>query len=66
MRQLPRRARHPNGQRREVARLPDNVAATCATCHANDAHMEGYTLADGSPLPTNQLADYQKSVHSRR
>ena len=27
------------------------------------SHMAGYKLADGSPLPTNQLADYQKSVH---
>jgi hypothetical protein len=42
---------------------PTNVAGTCATCHANDAHMKGYALADGSPLPTSQLADYQKSVH---
>ncbi len=25
--------------------------------------MSGYTLPDGSPLPTNQLADYEKSVH---
>jgi predicted CXXCH cytochrome family protein len=43
--------------------FPTNVAATCATCHADERHMAGYKLADGSPLPTNQLADYQKSVH---
>jgi predicted CXXCH cytochrome family protein len=43
--------------------FPTNVAGTCATCHADPKHMEGYTLADGSPLPTRQLADYQKSVH---
>ncbi len=42
-----------------------NVAATCAGCHANAAHMKGYTLPNGSPMPTNQLADYQKSVHYR-
>lgn len=42
---------------------PTNVATTCAACHADAAHMNGYTLADGSPLPTTQLADYQKSVH---
>jgi hypothetical protein len=42
-----------------------NVANTCAACHASAAHMKGYTKADGSPLPTNQLADYQKSVHYR-
>lgn len=40
-----------------------NVAATCAKCHGDPRHMAGYTLADGSPLPTSQFADYQKSVH---
>jgi predicted CXXCH cytochrome family protein len=45
--------------------FPTNVAATCASCHASAAHMQGYTLANGSPLPTSQLADYQKSVHYR-
>lgn len=43
--------------------FPTNVAATCAACHADARHMAGYKLADGSPLPTNQMADYQKSVH---
>ena len=43
--------------------FPTNVAATCASCHADPAHMSGYTKPDGSPLPTNQLADYEKSVH---
>lgn len=43
--------------------FPTNVATTCASCHADPRHMAGYTLADGSPLPTTQLADYQKSVH---
>jgi predicted CXXCH cytochrome family protein len=43
--------------------FPTNVAATCASCHADEQHMRGYQLADGSPLPTRQLADYQKSVH---
>jgi predicted CXXCH cytochrome family protein len=42
---------------------PTNVAGTCAVCHASDAHMRGYKLPDGSPLPTNQYAEYQKSVH---
>jgi len=40
-----------------------NVANTCASCHANDKHMAGYKLPDGSPLPTHQFTDYQKSVH---
>jgi cytochrome c3-like protein len=43
--------------------FPNNVAGTCGTCHASPAHMRGYTLPDGSPLPTRQLADFQKSVH---
>ena len=42
--------------------FPTNVAATCATCHADAAHMSGYTRA-GKPLPTNQLALYRQSVH---
>jgi predicted CXXCH cytochrome family protein len=40
-----------------------NVAATCARCHADPTHMAGYALPDGSPLPTDQQAKYEKSVH---
>jgi predicted CXXCH cytochrome family protein len=43
--------------------FPTNVAGTCATCHADANHMDGYKLADGTPLPTQQFADYRKSVH---
>jgi predicted CXXCH cytochrome family protein len=43
--------------------FPANVANTCASCHASAAHMAGYKLPDGSPLPITQLAAYQKSVH---
>jgi predicted CXXCH cytochrome family protein len=43
--------------------FPTNVAATCGACHASTEHMKGYTQPDGKPLPTNQLADYQRSVH---
>jgi len=43
---------------------PINVAATCTQCHADPERMKGYTLPDGSPLPTNQRAKYEKSVHS--
>jgi predicted CXXCH cytochrome family protein len=43
--------------------FPTNVAATCATCHASAAHMAGYKGPDGSPLPTTQRADYERSVH---
>jgi predicted CXXCH cytochrome family protein len=43
--------------------FPANVAGTCSTCHASADHMRGRQLPGGSPLPTTQLADYQKSVH---
>jgi predicted CXXCH cytochrome family protein len=43
--------------------FPTNVAATCGVCHADPSHMAGYTRLDGSPLPTTQRADYEKSVH---
>ncbi|MBZ5514515.1 MAG: cytochrome c3 family protein [Acidobacteriia bacterium] len=37
---------------------PTNVATTCARCHADAAYMKGYNL------PTNQPAQYAKSVHA--
>lgn len=40
-----------------------NVAVTCSACHSSPEHMKGYTLPDGKPLPTNQRADYERSVH---
>jgi predicted CXXCH cytochrome family protein len=43
--------------------FPANVANTCAACHADPKHMAGYKKQDGADLPTNQLAEYQKSVH---
>jgi predicted CXXCH cytochrome family protein len=43
--------------------FPTNVAATCARCHADPAHMAPYKGLDGSPLPTDQRANYEKSVH---
>jgi predicted CXXCH cytochrome family protein len=43
--------------------FPTNVAATCATCHSNPSHMAGYQLPDGSPLPTTQRAEYERSEH---
>ena len=43
--------------------FPTNVANTCASCHADAKRMGGDTLPGGSPLPTHQFADYQKSVH---
>lgn len=43
--------------------FPTNVAATCSACHSNSARMTGSKLPNGSPLPTDQLALYQRSVH---
>ena len=40
-----------------------NVATTCSRCHSDPARMSGYTLPDGSPLPTDQHAKYTRSVH---
>ena len=36
---------------------PVNVACTCARCHADEARMKEYKI------PTNQFAEYKKSVH---
>jgi hypothetical protein len=41
------------------------VPETCGACHADPKIMAGFTLPDGSPLPTNQLAQYRDSVHGR-
>jgi hypothetical protein len=38
---------------------PLNVAGTCARCHSDAEYMKGY------PIPTDQLAGYQASVHYR-
>src|SRR2546425_6846562 len=36
---------------------PVNVATTCSRCHADASYMSGYKI------PTNQFAEYSKSVH---
>jgi len=42
----------------------ENIHPTCGKCHADAAYMKGYTKDDGvTPLPTNQLEQYRKSVH---
>ena len=41
------------------------VPETCGACHANPKTMAGFTLPNGAPLPTNQLAQYKNSVHGR-
>lgn len=42
-----------------------NVAETCSKCHSDPSHMEGYRLDDGRPIPTDQFALWQQSVHGR-
>lgn len=42
----------------------NNVPFTCKACHSNPDHMKGYTY-DGRPIPTNQFAQYQESVHGK-
>jgi predicted CXXCH cytochrome family protein len=39
------------------------VPETCGACHADPKIMSGFTRADGSPMPTTQLAEYRTSVH---
>ena len=41
------------------------VPETCGACHADPKIMAGFTRADGSQLPTTQLAEYRDSVHGR-
>jgi hypothetical protein len=42
-----------------------NVPTTCGGCHADAALMKNVTLADGSPMPVDQLDEYRTSVHGR-
>lgn len=42
-----------------------NVHETCGSCHSSREHMAGYELADGRPLPTDQRARWERSVHAR-
>lgn len=44
---------------------PKRVHETCAACHANPSTMAGFKTPDGSPMPTNQVAEYRASVHGR-
>jgi len=44
---------------------PKTVPYTCGECHANDEYMAGYVGSDGEPLPTDQLEQFETSVHGR-
>jgi predicted CXXCH cytochrome family protein len=41
------------------------VPYTCGKCHADADYMRGYVGSDGAPLPTNQLDEFEGSVHGR-
>ncbi len=43
--------------------FPLNVAATCGRCHASPEYMKDRRLPSGAPVPTTQVADYERSVH---
>jgi hypothetical protein len=43
---------------------PTKVADTCGTCHSDPAHMTGYRDGHGDPMPTDQVARWQRSVHA--
>ncbi len=45
--------------------FPKNVAQTCSKCHSDATRMKEYTLDDGRPMPTDQFALWQRSVHGR-
>jgi hypothetical protein len=42
-----------------------NVPQTCGACHSDAERMAGFKRADGSPLPTTQLAEFRTSVHGK-
>ena len=46
--------------------FPANIPQTCGRCHADPRAMRGVELDDGTtPIPTDQLAEYEASVHGR-
>jgi nitrate/TMAO reductase-like tetraheme cytochrome c subunit len=52
-------ARNPEGPV-----YPTRVAQTCGTCHSDAAYMAGYRTAEGHPMPVDQVARWQRSVHA--
>ena len=66
MRELPRRPRHSAGERSAVESLR---AARSGNLRRLSREFRrpwpAFTRADGSPLPTTQLAEYRTSVHGK-
>ena len=44
---------------------PRNVPGTCGKCHSDAKTMAGVKLADGSPIPIDQLEKYRGSIHGQ-
>ena len=44
---------------------PQAIPETCGHCHADPKYMAGYRKDDGTPLPTDQLEGFKKSVHGK-
>jgi Doubled CXXCH motif (Paired_CXXCH_1) len=44
---------------------PQTIPETCGRCHADPKYMAGYKKDDGTPLPTDQLEAFRKSVHGK-
>jgi predicted CXXCH cytochrome family protein len=44
---------------------PQRVPYTCGECHADDEYMAGYLGSNGEALPTDQLEEFETSVHGR-
>jgi predicted CXXCH cytochrome family protein len=42
---------------------PKHVPHTCGVCHADAEYMESYVGIDGKPLPTDQLQEFESSIH---
>jgi nitrate/TMAO reductase-like tetraheme cytochrome c subunit len=41
-----------------------NVAQTCSRCHSDPKRMSAYKTAHGAPMPVDQYARWQRSVHA--
>jgi predicted CXXCH cytochrome family protein len=55
--------RGPSSPRSSVH--PQRIPYTCGRCHADAEYMASYTGRDGRRLPTNQLEEFENSVHGR-
>jgi predicted CXXCH cytochrome family protein len=44
---------------------PKMIPYTCGRCHADSEYMKLYVGSNGERLPTNQLEEFERSVHGR-